>query len=232
MARGTTLAELVTRLRAEAGHSLDPALGKNVLETFKLLLARHQEDLWDAHDWPHLRVQRDIALSAGQRLYDFPTDLRFDRIASTQVKWSGIWRGLDRGVGARQYNIHDSELDERSDPARCWDVRDTGSGEQLEIWPVPGSNADAATGDGTVRLTGTRSLGPLVANADVCEIDDRLIVLYAAAELLSKDTARAQLKLRQAGAILDRLKAAAADVTPFRLGPGAQPVEPRRLRGK
>lgn len=75
MARGKTLGQLVVALRHEARHSPDAALGLNTLASIKEALARTQERLYDAYDWPFLNIYRDIVTVPGQRYYDFPTDL-------------------------------------------------------------------------------------------------------------------------------------------------------------
>lgn len=171
-----TLLALVADLRAELLQSVNSAHGVNLLPAHKVILARVQEDLWLDHSWAHLRVDRDIELAAGQRYYDFPTDLDMDRVENAWVKWSGRWHPLSRGINPDEhYNAQDSDLDIRADPILRWAPYET---EQFEVWPMPASDDSQ-----TVRLRGIRTLNPLVDDDDTCDLDARLIVLVAAAEL-------------------------------------------------
>ncbi len=90
-----------------------------------------------------------------------------------------------------------------------------GSGEddRIELWPVPDQDARTGVGDdGSIKVVGIRNLRPFRDETDVCDLDDRLIVLYAAAELLAAAGAKdAQLKLQQAAARYAKLK---GDLTP------------------
>jgi len=177
MARGTSLSQLRDQLRAEIGASPNPAMGTNQVHQMNLLLSRTQERLWADFDWPLFLVTRDIELKDGQRYYAFPNDLDFGRINHTEVKYSGVWRPMEYGIGNADYNFMDSDEGERQDPSLKWATYEGGS--QFEVWPIPASN------DMTLRFTGIRKLAPLIADTDVCELDDHLLTLYAAAELLS-----------------------------------------------
>lgn len=171
-----TLLALVADLRAELLQSVNSAHGVNLLPAHKVILARVQDQLWLDHSWAHLRTDRDVDLAAGQRYYDLPTDMDMDRIEDVQVKWSGRWHPLRRGIEpTAQYNAFDSDTDVRAEPAMHWAPYGTG---QFEVWPIPVSD-----GLQTVRFRGIRVLNPLVDDADVCELDARLIVLTAASEL-------------------------------------------------
>ena len=100
---------------------------------------------------------------------------------------------MDRGIGFEQYAAYDSDADERSDPTMLWDERWTGSATQIEVWPIPSSN------DMTMRMLSLRPLPALTSNDDTAALDDRLITLYAAAELLAgRDAKDARLKLAAA----------------------------------
>lgn len=180
MARGTSLSQMRDQLRAEIGASVNPAMGTNAVHGMNLLLSRTQERLWSDYDWPFMIVDRDVQLNAGQRIYSFPADLDFNRIIRTDVKYSATWRPLDYGIGVEQYNFMDSDLDQRQDPALRWQHD---GNVQFEVWPIP------ASGDMTLRFNGVKNLKPLVADTDVCDLDDKLIILFAAAEMLAHNKA-------------------------------------------
>lgn len=181
MARGVQLIQLVTRLRAECGQSVDVAVNADNLAQMKQILARTQEVLKDAYDWPFMYAERDKTLAAGQRYYGFPSDMGLENVDWVEAQWNTRWYPLEGGITGVDYNFKDSDTDQRSDPILKWGVIDTGAGEQWEAWPIPQSNG------GLVRLHGKRTLKPLIADSDVADLDDILIIMSAAAEILSRD---------------------------------------------
>ena len=197
MARRTQLLQLVAQLRAETGRTQKVAVGIDEVDNLKEVLRRVQEQLYDAHDWQHLRTEKSIDLAAGQRYYDMPDGLNFDRIETVKLKVNGVYCDIDRGIDLTDYSGYDSNADTpaRADPAQKWDIRivDDEDDEQIEIWPIPNSNTQK------LYFTGTRSLPALVESSDRAVLDDRLIVLFAAAEILARQGAKdAQAKLEQA----------------------------------
>ena len=176
MALGTNLAALLVMLRAEARLTQSVAAGLNADPTHRTMLARVQDDLWLARDWKHLQVSRDLSTQAGVRYYAWPADLAYDRAVTARVKWSQLWIDLAPGITEAHYNEIDPDLLVVQDPTRAWDLAE---GNMLELWPIP------ATDGISIRLTGTKALPPLVADSDTAVLDDRLIVMFAAAELLA-----------------------------------------------
>ena len=78
---------------------------------------------------------------------------------------------------------------------------------QIEVWPIPANNGSSATKDGIVRLEGVKNLNPLSAKTDTADLDDQLIVLFAASELLTRQkSGDAQMKMAQAQAHYLRVK--------------------------
>lgn len=201
MARRTQLLALVAQLRAETGRNQSVTVGVAELDNLKEMLRRVQEQLYDDYPWPHLRVQRTVALLQSGRYYDFPTDLNMDRIERVALKYSGQYVEIERGIEFGDYTIYDSNAATESTPARKWDIRFTDTTEQIEIWPIPNSD------DQTLYLFGTKSLSTLVEESDRADLDDRLIVLYAAAEMLARQGSKdAKAKLEQANARLMTLR--------------------------
>lgn len=201
MARGTTLGELVTKLRVAARYDSNPALSLNMVPLFEQTLKDTQERLYDEFDWPFLKVRRDKIMAAGQRYYDIPVDLNLERIIAVDIRHGGRWLPVERGITLEHYNATDSDADVREDPVARWEVQDTGDGEQIEVWPMPASDG------AQLRFTGIRKLKPLVSQADIADLDDQLIVLYSAGELLggAKNPA-AQLKFSQGKNRLETLQ--------------------------
>ena len=228
MARGTSLGQLIDDLRAEVGHSLQPNLGKATRDVFINMLQRTQRRLWEDYSWPFLRIRRDITIAAGQRYYDVPDDLVFERIERMETKHGDYWTKLEYGITAEHYNQHDSDRGVRSSPIRRYDAYEN---NQIELWPIPANNSDAATGTDSVRVHGIRNLSQFTAEADTADLDDQLIVLYAAGEILQRQKqADAQNKLAQAQAHYARLKARMAKTETFVIG-GGEPEGMYRPKG-
>ena len=233
--RGRTLESILNTTRAEARLSLSSAMNLQVVESHKILIAREQERLWADYAWPHMRVHYLIALQAGQYEYDLPANtytgaaytLQMDRVESVAVKDGGEWRPLHPEITNAHYSIHESALDERSWPVTNWRATDQ---DQIEVWPIPDTNGTASTYEGYLRVTGIRDLRAFVADADVADLDDRLIALYVAGGILAATGAKdAQLKLEAANKLYTKLKGKQTKTTSFRLfGTGVQrPANPR-----
>ena len=82
-----------------------------------------------------------------------------------------------------------------------------------------------------VRIHGIKNLGGLINDSDKADLDDQLIVLYSAAEMLARQKqADAQNKLAQAQAHYNRLKARLAKTETFVIG-GGEPEGMYRPKG-
>lgn len=181
MARGETFLELQTMLREELNRSQDVSIGVDDLPILKRAINKSYATLYDEHDWPFLRrIFPRVSLAAGQRFYGFPTGLNIERVERAEGWQNGIPRPLTRGIGTEHYAAFDSLSNERSDPVVAWDVRDVSNAVQFEVWPLPVGN------DQSVEFTGIRSIDKLVNNADVCYLDDELVVLFAASQHLRR----------------------------------------------
>lgn len=216
MARGTTLEILVNDLRSEVGHSLNSNLGQSMRDVLINTIQRVQSRLWSDYSWPFLQVRRDINLANGQRYYDLPSDMVFERIEGVEFKYGDIWEPMSYGIGRDQYNQYDSDRDIRSWPIYRYDNYEN---NQIEVWPIPNQNVDTATGSGLLRLHGIRNLNRLSENSDTADLDDQLVILYAAANFLQRQRqADAGAKLQEANAHYMRLKARLAKSDTFVMG--------------
>lgn len=217
MARNSTFERIIEMVRAEAKLSTDTSVGVESLTYIKQLINRTYEVLWDEFEWSFTALRREDCfktLAAGQRYYDFPADLDSDAVEGAWVYNGGVWNPIDYGVSLDQYASVDSETDERSDPVLRWVVRDD---DQFEVWPIPASNGDL------IGFSGKRKFVRLSANADRCEMDDTLVALLCASEILSaaKDGSAPQ-KVALAQARLDKLRGKASGNGRFVMGRGDQ----------
>ena len=192
MARKTQLGQLLNMLRAEARLSTNPAHNSQVRDSHVALLQRVQEQIWGDFDWPHLRVERQYPAQAGQRYYDWGDDFDIDRIQKVEVKSDGVWVSLIEGISAEHYADVDSDLGSRSWPPNRWRISED---EQIEIWPISDLDGTAETREAYFKVTGIRRLNPLVDERDRADLDDQMLVLFAAAELLGPKDGQAKLSL-------------------------------------
>jgi hypothetical protein len=198
MARTQTLQEMVSNLRAEAGHSLAVAQGVNTEATLKYLLKRTQEELWTAFTWPELMLRDDRTLAPGVYSYGYSANLKFDAIRETWAASdaSSQWCQVGYGISEDKLQAGTVLNTARSDPVQVWEA--SGS-DQFRVWPTPDSAA-------FLRFKGNRELGPLITNSDASTLDATLIILFAASELLARSKAEdAPNKLQKAQRHLQKL---------------------------
>ena len=208
MARGSTLGTMLTMLRAEAMMATDSAVGQSKNPALKALLKRVYAMLYDEHEWPFLTgVWADKSLVAGSRYYDFPTTINMENTVKVFRSWGNIWSEVDYGFDPSVYNAVDSDDDARSDPVQAWRIY---SGTQFEVWPLPATNS-------TLRFTGKAAMGAFEADADTCVLDDHMVVLFAAAELMADQPRGAAVKA-MAERRLAQVKAMGNKTPSFQIG--------------
>lgn len=182
MTVGTQFLALVDMLREEIGRSTNVGVGVDDIPGLKRAANRAYAMLLLNYDWPHLRyLPNRIPINSGQRYYDIPALIEPAQITEI-IGWqsANLPIPLDRGISYHEYSAIDSENNQRSDPPQKWDFRFTGTSTQIEIWPIPSSNTM------TLQITGRYRLPKLVADADVVQLDDELVVLGAAHRLLAR----------------------------------------------
>ena len=199
MARGTTLANLLLMLKAETGQVMTAGVGEAEDTRLKYLLAQQQQWLAAEFDWPFLERTGDVLFAAGDRTGTLPTTLDYERPVRVVALDSDVWRPLVYGISPEEFIVWNSDEAETADPILKWKyATDT----TFEVWPIPAT----AT---TVRFTGQKELSRLTETTDTADLDDLLIVLFTAAELLAgQKQSDAQAKLVRAQARLNTLKSA------------------------
>lgn len=224
MARGTAFSELILQLRAELRRSQSPAVGVEDLASLKQTLNHTIDVVAHMKDWPFLHRKFDrITLQAGQRYYDMPAGLDLDRITFQKIKYGGSWYDICRGIAFDDYVGFDPEDNERSDPALKYDVVNIDGDEQIEIWPLPAS-------DHYLYFEGYLSVPKLVNDTDTCPLDDTIVVLFAAAELMqtvSKEEAAAKRDLANELMRQKAVRGARNSGAPVQigLGPGKEHID-------
>lgn len=211
MPRGTQFGQVIDMFREEAGLATSRAQGVQQLGSIKAKLRRVYRRLHADFAWPHLRIERTVTLSAGQRYYSFPADLDFDNIERAWVQEvdEDHWYDLRYGIDALHYNTTNSYEGEREDFPSNWKLHEDGT---FEIWPVPESNGH------TVRFFGKARAKPLVSESEILDLDDDLIVMFAVGEeLVRQKDAQGQFMLEQARAHYNRLRGNSQKTEPFNM---------------
>lgn len=218
---GTTLDDMLDDFRMEIGASTQVAQGTSVLPKYRYLLKRTQEMFYDDYNWPHLQPDYDVPIIPGERYYSFDAAYNPFKIFDTTVYYNNRWYPVTYGIGPSEYNISDPQLMQSQDPIRRWRrINDLTQGQQqYEVWPVPISPS-------TFRFKIMLALTPLIAPTDRCIIDDKLIVLTAAAEqLTSMGDKAAPIKQQAAKSLYAALKGNIDDVGMSVLGGQAPPMQ-------
>jgi hypothetical protein len=223
MALRTTLEELVEMVRDEARLSSNNSRGVDHRPHIIRLIKRHYQTLLEEHEWEHLQIKREDAgktMQAGQRYYDFPVNLDTGRISKVWYKWGNDWRELIYGISPHDYNDQDSDDGERRDPAEKWDFY---SAQQFEVWPTPISNSNE------VRFEGVRKGEQLLMENSRADLDDNMIALFVAGEVLAENGQKdaAQLKIEAARRIMGQQKRRFSGNSRVRMGLGCGGRDPR-----
>lgn len=214
-------------LRAEVRRSTNAAVGVDDLPGLKQAINRNYQILRNRREWSFLNYRFNLPMAAGQQFYAMPSlltpsqggafttpppapapptvstvTMSADHIKRVALYFSGIPQLLERGISFEDYALFDYEQSgAASDPVLKWDIRaGTASAPQIEVWPVPSSNTSY------IKFFAGVETPLLVNDSDLCWLDDMLVVLFAAADLLALDMSEpriglppaAQLKLKQA----------------------------------
>lgn len=224
MARGVMLRQLISDLREELRRANSPAAGPDDTGPLRRTINHVYSVVNIGYNWPHLHtIFPKMTMAAGQRFYDLPDGLDYERITDAKVWWNGIAEPLERGIDIEDYNAFDPDQNDRTSPALKWDVRFTGEREQIEIWPLPDDSAQS------VQFVGYWKCAPLVDDTDICRLESEVIVLYAAAELLADDSPdkKAKLQLAQEMLRLTKIRATSGGGKTYRLGADGEGVSRR-----
>lgn len=213
MARGTTVTNLLTMLKAEIGDFASTNTSRD--NELTVLLSNMQKRLATEHYWPFLERHWDVNCPAGQQYISLPTvtsgdpetetsDINLDELPVAKVLWNTLYQPVEYGINEEQYNIFNFALGQTSDPIQRWRLatnpNEAEDPNQFEVWPVPVT-------DQVMRFTGERAIQSLAAPTDTADLDDMLIVLFVAAERLARgEKADSNIKMQMAQRRLQWLK--------------------------
>lgn len=225
MARNTPLSTVIDMVLDESRLSSNASRGPDNRAYVRQLIKRHQIALYDEYHWPFMELKHadgDVSLVAGTRYYDFPNKLDLEGVVDLWHPFGSVWIPVIRGITLADYSAFNSDDDQRADPPLKWDNYDE---TQFEIWPIPKSA-------GSVRFTGRKKLNDLIDEDDTLDLDDVMVSLFAAADVLAaKKQADAQTKLDAANRRVTQVRANLYKDIETRVGLGDKQDGPQTKTG-
>jgi hypothetical protein len=226
---GTALSVLRQMLNAEAGEEMDEAISPARVSVNNQLLNNMQSFLVTQHAYLLGKTRVEVAAVVGQQYYTLPAGIDFDRVEEPEfINVKNFRYRLGFGIGQEEYNIFRSDLGVRASPVMRWDLVNNSGVLQIELWPIP-SVAQ------TLMLAGTLPLTLMSANEDTCVVDDLVLILFTAAQLVAKHQGGdASAILAKAQAALQSIRASKpSKYDVFNIGGGMPrfsgfPYNPRR----
>lgn len=209
MAYGTLLSTLRTMLRAEIGQTMDTAQSTSEDTRDNQLLANKQLWLADSHDWPVLENKWDLSVPAATRYIALPTAIiqgtsnviiNINRPLEVNVLYAQRYLPVGWEIGEEEYNVWNSNLTPpfKADPLRKVQLTDA---TNIEVWPIPNTTQ-------TLRFIGQKKLSALSADSDPALLDDYLIVLMTAVDILTAlEHPMAQQKAQMAVSRMSQVRA-------------------------
>ncbi len=155
---------------------------------YNRLLANKQIELASAWDWDFLYHDWELSLVAGTRYYNLPTvetrgltvNIDFEREVVVTALYNTKYLPVKKGINKDDLNYLNGTTNPQ-DPVRKWqivtNVNETANPNQIEVWPVPASAQ-------ILNFYGKRALQALSSDSDKADLDDLLIVLGVASDLL------------------------------------------------
>lgn len=224
--------EVVQMTRNEARLSTNTSRGVDHLEHIRQIIRRNVVQLAEDFDWVHLNLKKDSAvgrvlLQAGLKSYAFPTALNVNKISQAYVRFGNVWQRVNYGITYEHYSAFSPDLNQRTDPVTNWQFY---SDIEFEVWPLPATNG-VANDTNEFAFEGQRKTDSLLQDSDKVDMDDILVSLLAAAEILAGNNQKlaAQQKSELAVARLLRVRGNLGSKTRYTIGLGRIASSDERL---
>lgn len=189
-------------LNTETGDEVDETISPGRVTVNNQLLNNQQSFLDNQHAYLRGKTVVTLAAVVGTRYYNVPDGIDFDRLEEpvfTNMK--GFHYEMEYGIKQSDYNVFQSDIGQTSSYVYRWQLINIAGTLKIELWPVP-SVAQ------TIEFTGLLKLTQMAADSDTCVVDDLVLVLFTAAEILARGGAGdAGAKAAKAKAALDSIRA-------------------------
>lgn len=177
MRSGVTLATLRKEVMIEAGFSTEAGHAAFNAERITQIINRTERAMATMADWGNMTWREQVTVLANSKIANLPQQIEFAEIDRADVLWGQTWLPIYHGIGPQHLSVY-TDLD-RVAPVIRWQVIPPGN-KSFEVWP-------AADIDQTLLFTGSKKLGGMAKDDDVCSLDADVIVLRCAAEILGRD---------------------------------------------
>ncbi len=166
-----TKGELRSKLLIRLGYGGLGAAAGNYVSMADDLLENAQEEIFEILPNRYRVRDFDKTLGIGQQWLSIPDGCEADEIHEIRVYYAGYWHPLVEGINY----AHDSVADTTSYPQRYEiSYNPTTEKAQIEFWP----DTDA---EYQIRINAEMALTAFEADADLCCVDYRLLLLHAIA---------------------------------------------------
>lgn len=182
MPSGVALSVLRSAFNSHCGNEPSATVAPGSVALDNQLLNDYQRILASKNAFLQSHARAQIPLVIGTQYYAFPTtqlDVARVNKPSFVQQPNGFSYDVWFGIGPREYNAFNSAAGVTGSPVRRWDMVMIAGVMMVEVWPVPNIPQ-------TLMLDGVLPITPMVADTDLCMLDDLLIVLWAAAARLRR----------------------------------------------
>lgn len=179
MRNGIALSVIRNEVLIEAGYSTEPGHSAYSKERIDQLINRYERRLAldPSLDWPALKFEQEVTVSANTQFANLPADITFTMIESAHVRFGDDWLPIYHGIEMQHRSIYNST--QRAEPIMRWEIQHPGN-VSFEVWPIP-STAQ------TLRFSGQKSFGAMSDDTDTCVVDADVLVMLVAAQILGRD---------------------------------------------
>lgn len=196
MRNGVTLADLKNEIRIEGGLSTQSGHAVFTDQRLTQMINRTERFMSETEDWTSNNFEEQVVVAADGQYANLPTNITFSMITSVHVMFGSTWLPVEHGIGAAERSIYTTS--QRASPIRKWEIQSPGN-VNFEVWPI-------GAGAQTLLFAGSKKIGGMVLDTDVCVLDADVIVLRVAAQILGRDKKEdAALLLKTAGELTDAI---------------------------
>lgn len=196
MRSGIPLATIREEVMIEAGLSTKPGHGAFSVDRINQLINRTERMMFTEDEWPTLHFEERTTVLADGQYTPLPTNISFTMIDSVHVAFGSEWHKVSYGIGARERTIYNET--QRSTPIRRYEYR-ADRPTEIEVWPIGAQEQE-------LMFAGSRTIGGMAEETDLCALDADVIVMRCAARILGRDNqADAALMLEEARLLTNHL---------------------------
>lgn len=219
MRSGIPLSTLREEVLIEAGLSSQPGHSTFNIDRINQMINRTERSMIVENEWPTLAFEEEITVAADAQYVDLPSNISFTMIENIYVAYGSEWFRLTSGIGANERTIYNST--QRALPISRYEYR-ANNPTKLEIWPIGGVEQ-------TLMIEGSKTVGAMREETDVCALDADVIVMRVAAAILGRENkADAELLLSQATTLANQLTKRQGSAKRENINFGRRKVQTRR----